>query len=164
MIQIQFRVSIESNGVLNIQIDLLRREDTTDEEIKLAESIQNLNQKILLKTGRDAGYSVAQSEVRPEDDRITVQKLISVGCKKFVNNPGTKYEYVEYYLPITGDGLCIDDSRLSAEDKPSPWGYGPIIVLRAPGVVYYMRNIHTIEQFMQLYTLLSGREFPLVEA
>lgn len=67
MIQIQFRVSIQNNGVLNIQIDLLRREDTTDEEIKLAESIQNLNQKVLLKIGMDAGYSVAQSEVKRVD-------------------------------------------------------------------------------------------------
>jgi hypothetical protein len=97
------------------------------------------------------------------DDEITVGKLLDIGCKKLVNNPGTKYEYAEYYLPLTGDGIYMDESRLSAEDKPSPWGYGPVIVLRAPGIIYFLKHITTMEQFKQIYTLLSGRNLPLLD-
>ena len=96
-------------------------------------------------------------------DEITIRELLRIGCKRFANNPGTEFEYVEYYLPITGEGIYIDDSRLGAEYRPQSKDYGPIIVLRAPGVMYFFKHITTMEQFKQIYTLLSGRNLPLLD-
>lgn len=63
MIQVQFRIQIEDDGIFSVQIDLLQREDTTNDEIKLARAMQEFNEKVLKRVATDSGYTIKSAKV-----------------------------------------------------------------------------------------------------
>lgn len=88
---------------------------------------------------------------------MTPEQLLSIGCQTIHWNPAYDGGYFEYYLPVTGDGLEHDDQRLSVT-------YGDSIKrdfmawFVVPGRRIALPYILTIEQFLTMYKLLTGKD------
>lgn len=90
---------------------------------------------------------------------ITQDELLAIGCEKIHWNPAYNGGYFEYYLPLSGKGLGVRDSRLSVEFD-GIHGPGMMTWIRVPGCAYPAKGVETITELRVLYFLLSGREAP----
>lgn len=87
-------------------------------------------------------------------------ELQSLGCKKIHWNPAWNGGFFEWYAPVKGDGRGLKDSRLSVIFGEHP-DHPVLAWLVLPGYKLALPHITTIEQFCQMYTLLTGRSLTL---
>lgn len=88
---------------------------------------------------------------------MTPDELKAIHCKVIHWNPAYNGGYFEYYLPLSGDGRGFRDSRLSVSFGDIP-DHEFMAWLVLPNVRYGLKHVKTIEQFKQMYTLLSGKK------
>lgn len=88
---------------------------------------------------------------------MTRDELISAGCMMMHWNPSMSGGFHEYYLAVNGDGFSHNSIRLSAtfgwfglpSDACTTWLVSDAFRLR-------LDHICTIDQFLQIYALLTG--------
>jgi len=94
------------------------------------------------------------------EKEITPEQLEAIGCKTIHWNPKFNGGFFEYYVPIHGDGLGWEASRLSVTfngfEKPK---YDFMVWLVIPHGRLGMFGVRTVEQFKQAYELLTGKSF-----
>ena len=89
---------------------------------------------------------------------MTPKELEAIGCKKIHWNPEYNGGFFEYYLPVHGDGRSYDATRLSVTfggfaGPEHDW----LAWIVSPGYRYGLLHVRTIEQFCQMYELLTGQ-------
>lgn len=83
---------------------------------------------------------------------MNTRDLVLAGCKKRELNGGT---ILEFYKPITGDGLGVNDSRLSVrfgEHKNEAYH----VYLIVPRCMIKISGVHDTHDFFTLYKLITG--------
>jgi len=88
------------------------------------------------------------------------EELQKLGCKKINWNPAWDGGFFEWYAPVKGDGRGLKDSRLSVIFGEHP-DHPVLAWLVLPGYKLALPHVTTIEQFCQMYTLLTGRSLTM---
>lgn len=93
---------------------------------------------------------------------MTPEELTAIGCQTIHWNPELHGGFFEYYLPVHGDGRSWESTRLSVTFKgffeEPEHDYMAWIV--SPNHRLRLMHVKTIEQFQQMYELLTGRPIP----
>lgn len=93
-------------------------------------------------------------ELQPEQLESICQKI-----QKIHWNPERNGGFFEYYVPIHGDGLDWRATRLSVTfngfEKPE---YDFMAWIVCPTVRFGLFGVRTVEQFFQMYELLTGKK------
>ena len=87
---------------------------------------------------------------------MTEHELEQLGCKRINWNGGA---FWEYYLPITGDGRGVRDSRLSVRFNER-CDHTRRAYLIVPNTMVYLEHVNTIEKFKTMYGLITGKVLP----
>lgn len=92
---------------------------------------------------------------------MTPEQLETIGCKIIHWNPKLNGGFFEHYLPITGSGLGVYDSRLCVvfgghNSQKLNVDFVAQIKLRQSCVI--LEHVTTIEQFKTMYELLTGNK------
>lgn len=85
--------------------------------------------------------------------KMTQDELKKLGCKQILWNGAIP----EWYLPVRGDGRGLKDQRLSVIFDEHP-DYPVMAWLIVPSCKIALKHVTTIEQFCQMYTLLTGKQ------
>ena len=81
------------------------------------------------------------------------RELKQLGCKEIHWNPTYNGGFKEWYLPIRGDGRGYRLSVIFGEHPDHP----VLAWLTVPNCKLALPHVTTIEQFCQMYTLLTGK-------
>lgn len=84
---------------------------------------------------------------------MTPDELKHIGCLLITWNNVVE----EYYLPLRGNGLGVDNSRIGVRFGEHPdWPFR--VYLFMPSSYMVLKHIDSITRFTQLYTLLTGKK------
>lgn len=90
---------------------------------------------------------------------MTPEALEAIGCAKIHWNPElSSGGFFEYYLPVYGDGRSWEITRLSVTfggfEGPE---HDYLAWIVSPNHRLGLMHVRTIEQFQQMYELLTGK-------
>lgn len=88
------------------------------------------------------------------------EELEKLGCKKIHWNPNYNGGYLEWYLPLTGDGRGMGDTRLSVTFNEYP-EYPFLVWLVTPFEKIALEGVKTVGQFKTAYEFISGESLQL---